>query len=247
MTTSPAEGQEPPEGSSAPVSAALPYGEVPDRQSSARGAPGAQQPPSGQALGGVALSAGTASPDGVAPPAGPASPASTVPPYGQAPGPSAIQDLGRRRPLTVWSRASSRPPAARPGLSSRPRGRHSAAWPRLPARSRPAGRSPRRLPVWLRLPARPRPAGRSPRRLPVWLRLPAWPLPPAWSPSRPPSPRPTARPWRRASRPGEASSPREASRLRGGRASGQCHRPRPAPDLPGPQRARPLYGRGPRQ
>ena len=98
MTTSPAEGQEPPEGSSAPVSAALPYGEAPDRQSSARGAPGGQQPPSGQALGGVAPPAGTVSPGGVAPPAGPASPASTALPYGQTPGPSAIQDLGPQAP-----------------------------------------------------------------------------------------------------------------------------------------------------
>ena len=97
MTTSPAEGQEPPEGSSAPVSAALPYGEVPDRQLSARGAPEVQQPPSGQALGGVAPPAGPVSPGGVAPPAGSASPGgmfaqapsgmappAVAPPYGQA-------------------------------------------------------------------------------------------------------------------------------------------------------------------
>ena len=73
------------------------YGQVAGQQSSARGAPGAQQPSSGQALGGVAPPAGPVSPGGVAPPAGSASPGgmfaqapsgmappAVAPPYGQA-------------------------------------------------------------------------------------------------------------------------------------------------------------------
>ena len=113
MTTSPAEGQEPPEGSSAPVSAALPYGEAPDRQSSARGAPGGQQPPSGQALGGVAPPAGSASPSGMfaqaptgmfaQPPAG------MAPPYGQAVAPGFLARGGLQPPGVL-------PPPGRPRI-----------------------------------------------------------------------------------------------------------------------------------
>ena len=112
MTTSPAEGQEPPEGSSAPVSAALPYGEAPDRQSSARGAPGAQQPPSGQALGGVAPPAGSASPSGMfaqAPTGMFAQPPAVAPPYGQAVAPGFPARGGLQPPGVL-------PPPGRPRI-----------------------------------------------------------------------------------------------------------------------------------
>ena len=79
MTTSPAEGQKPSEGSPAPVSAASPYGEVPGQQAPSYGLPGGQQAPPGQAPGGAAPPAGMAPPASAAaqPPAG-------APPYGQA-------------------------------------------------------------------------------------------------------------------------------------------------------------------